>query len=403
MKNTKRHTTTAAPTGRVRTYANTNAARADADICGSHPPRRVSTASTTTKCKPPTLATATRSVRARSTSTPPAPARSQPKLQSKGIPKSVQNKVSSTTTMNPRASLVHDAVRRAFHSTTATGHTVGDNVTECEQLRGELVRVMADHQRQADEIVALRALARSLKEEVESMQEAAVDNEALARGTAWKRQHSTAATSSPSNREFFQLDAQVDSLREENAALRARIETVEREKRELESALDSEIPRCELLAVQAQAKLESTTSQLHDEQRENDRLRSEVARYKARSRSPVRTQRTSSADATMDGKENDCARTNTGAVARDRERPPHYGASLRESLMSSVASLSMSAASAFSSQLQDDVETLKSELRRLHRSIDASVLSARGGNGHHRHASQKQSTDRAADREELKC
>eukprot|EP00644_Phytophthora_capsici_P001518 jgi/Phyca11/15004/fgenesh1_pg.PHYCAscaffold_10_\ len=46
-----------------------------------------------------------------------------------------------------------------------------DHVAECQRLREQLERVMIDHQRQEEEIVALRALAKSLKQEVETIQE----------------------------------------------------------------------------------------------------------------------------------------------------------------------------------------------------------------------------------------
>ncbi|KAF1776708.1 hypothetical protein GQ600_16395 [Phytophthora cactorum] len=46
-----------------------------------------------------------------------------------------------------------------------------DHIAECQRLREQLERVLVDHQRQEEEIVALRALAKSLTEEVEAIHE----------------------------------------------------------------------------------------------------------------------------------------------------------------------------------------------------------------------------------------
>ncbi|TMW66777.1 hypothetical protein Poli38472_014089 [Pythium oligandrum] len=241
-----------------------------------------------------------------------------------------------------KTSLVHDAVRKTFVRVKPLV-TNQDDVDECERLRGELERVLLDHQRQSDEIVALRALARSLKEEVEAMHST--------RPSAFDK-----APVRDGRHEFFRLDVELDALRSENARLEKRAEEVEQELDALRDFVAHELPRHEILAVQARAALESTRTQLRAEQAQNDQLRVQLARFQARSSVRVRVTKPETA---AEGDEEDTHRY-----------PDSRSYGKRDDDTSSVVSIAFSTTSAVSSQLHDDLQALDVELRRLHESLD---------------------------------
>ncbi|KAF1323140.1 Beta-catenin-like protein, partial [Globisporangium splendens] len=133
----------------------------------------------------------------------------------------------------------------------ATTRQLCDDDSENEsaaRLREQLLHVLVDRQRQEEEIVALRALARSLKEEVE----------------------------------------QLEQLRAENARLHGELGDANRELERLRNAVNHKIPRHKVVAVQARAELECVKSQLEDEQVHCDQLRVQVAYFTARSDTPIR-------------------------------------------------------------------------------------------------------------------
>lgn len=149
---------------------------------------------------------------------------------------------------------------------------------ESSRLRGQLLHVLVDHQRQEEEIVALRALARSLKEEVEQIQKQNPQ-------TAVKRE---SAQSRSGSHEYFKLDLQLEQLRTENSRLHDELCDSKHELGRLRAFVDEELPQHKIAAVQARAELECVSSQLQDEQAHSDHLRAQVAYYKARTNDPIR-------------------------------------------------------------------------------------------------------------------
>lgn len=209
-------------------------------------------------------------------------------------------------------------------------------VSECNRLSIELERVLIDHQRQSDEIVALRALARSLKEEIEEIdQNRTNDNE-----HRYRRSKSFHQQTEPRAHEFFELDAQMDALRAENERLQNLLEETMQERDQLQIVVETDLPRYEILSVQATASLQSVTSQLHDEQKENDRLRAELSHYQAYSAG----MRPSSSQNTV------------GSM----KQPTKEEEKEMDDLQSATC------------QMQSDLRMLESELKRLHRALDES-------------------------------
>lgn len=168
----------------------------------------------------------------------------------------------------------------------------GDNndvFLECARLREQLERVLVDRARQEEEVVALRALAKSLKEEVEAIQRHSRTHQTSELPLRDATKPSTCPTvflGPP--REFFKLDEQLEELRAENTALRERLEATARKHSRLRAFVDRELREQRLAAVKATAELQSAASQLVEEQAECDRLRAQVARFQARGDDPVR-------------------------------------------------------------------------------------------------------------------
>ncbi|RLN72942.1 hypothetical protein BBJ28_00011689 [Nothophytophthora sp. Chile5] len=157
------------------------------------------------------------------------------------------------------------------------GSDAVSHAAECQRLREQLERVLADHQRQEEEIVALRALARSLKEEVETIHERqhrqgfANSDFATIRGGVGSRSH-----------EFFKLDVQVEQLQGENAELRNRVLISQQESKRARDCIAQQVPAYKLAAVKAHAELRCVNSQLQQERAHSDRLREQLVRCKAR-------------------------------------------------------------------------------------------------------------------------
>lgn len=150
-----------------------------------------------------------------------------------------------------------------------------DYAAECVRLREQLEHVLQDHQRQSEEIVALRALAKTLKSEVEAIHDS--------------RQH-LQPSSNPAelhgqrnSHEFFKLDLQIEGLRSENEELTKKLQRINHESQDLRAMLAHQLPRYKLHAVQTRAELESVVSQLREEQTHSDKLRAQLIRLKARS------------------------------------------------------------------------------------------------------------------------
>lgn len=180
-----------------------------------------------------------------------------------------------------------DAPTRANASIEATSTTKHDQdeapESESSRLREQLLHVLVDHQRQEEEIIALRALARSLKEEVELIHKQQTHSRAISHtkpantyGHDKKRPH-----------EFFKLDLQLEQLRSENSQLRHELRDANEELESLRVFVNCELPQFKIAAVQAKAELECVKSQLHDERAHCDRLEAQVAHHRARSSSSI--------------------------------------------------------------------------------------------------------------------
>ncbi|KAJ0411363.1 hypothetical protein ATCC90586_004349 [Pythium insidiosum] len=245
---------------------------------------------------------------------------------------------------------------------------------ECARLRLELERVMADHGQQKDEVVALRALARSLREQVETMQardkrhptvvrrlpaaeslELSTDGDAF---VAWAPPSpspspspssgaSAAAWRPPRGHEFFQLDLELDDLRVENESLRRQLRDVRRDRDRLRDEIARQVPRYEMEIVRVTAALESVASQLRDERAQNDAMRQELAHYQAQSRMPVRC-----------------------AESLETTEPSNVPAPRWRQRLDAKAMTASHSSSTISSQLHDDLDALGRELRLLHLSLD---------------------------------
>ncbi|GMF27418.1 unnamed protein product [Phytophthora lilii] len=154
--------------------------------------------------------------------------------------------------------------------------SVVDHVAECQRLREHLERVLVDHQRQEEEFVALRALAKSLKDEVEMIQE--------------QRQYSRLTCNSseggrgtrPESHEFFKLDVQNEKLEGENVELRRQLKEAQEELKRVRASIAERLPVYKLAAVKANAELRCVKSQLQQERVHSDRLQKQLVRCKSR-------------------------------------------------------------------------------------------------------------------------
>lgn len=155
-----------------------------------------------------------------------------------------------------------------------------DHVAECRRLREQLERVLVDHQRQEEEIVALRALAKSLKEEVETIQE----RQQLQSSTCSrdKALHRELRRSRFGTQEFFELDVQMEELEGENAELRRQLEDSQEELKSARACIAQKMPVYQLAAVKANAELRCVKSQLQQERAHSDHLQKQLVRCKAR-------------------------------------------------------------------------------------------------------------------------
>ncbi|DAZ99856.1 TPA: hypothetical protein N0F65_008599 [Lagenidium giganteum] len=185
-------------------------------------------------------------------------------------------------------------------SNSSSGSTTGSShgqENECEQLRRQLESVLLDHQRQEEEIVALRAVAKALQSEVAEIQ----------------KHRPPPLETRRTKHEFFLLDEHVEKLEAENAHLTAQLAHSKEQHDELQQFVQRELRRFELLAVKARAELASVAGQLEDEQAHADALRGQVAYYKARCCVPVRDLESS------DSSQGRIAGTNTPTMSSIRE------------------------------------------------------------------------------------
>ncbi|ETN05407.1 hypothetical protein PPTG_14147 [Phytophthora nicotianae INRA-310] len=150
-----------------------------------------------------------------------------------------------------------------------------DHIAECQCLREQLERVLIDHQRQEEEIVALRALAKSLAEEVEAIHQ---------------RQQLRSSMCSSDNivhREdqhfdIFKLNVQVEELQGENTELRRQLAHSTEELKSSRACIAEKLPVYKLAAVKANAELRCVKSQLQKERAHSDLLQKQLVRCKAR-------------------------------------------------------------------------------------------------------------------------
>lgn len=199
--------------------------------------------------------------------------------------------------------------------------------SESSRLREQLLHVLVDHQRQEEEIVALRALARSLKEEVEFIhkQQQSRYFSHNAKHSAYGDQHEKRP------HEFFKLDLQLKQLRSENSQLRDELSDANDALDGMRVFVERELPQFKIAAVQANAELKCVKSQLDDERAHCDRLEAQVAHYKARSSapmqspvqaapSPLRKQVVCEADTKFESQREQAMHTTRDARRREREQ-----------------------------------------------------------------------------------
>jgi chromosome segregation ATPase len=141
---------------------------------------------------------------------------------------------------------------------------------ECQRLRKELERVRDEHQRQEEEIIALRALAKSLTLEVEQIQRFS---------TASSKDFSD---DSRKRHEYFKMEYQLEQYEEHNKELKNCLVQAREQIKQLQDKIDSTLPHYQTMAVKAQSVLQNVQSQLKEEQLHSDKLREELAYYKAR-------------------------------------------------------------------------------------------------------------------------
>lgn len=182
------------------------------------------------------------------------------------------------------------ASTRANASIEATSTTKHDQdeapESESSRLREQLLHVLVDHQRQEEEIIALRALARSLKEEVELIHKQQ-QTQTHSRAISHTKPANTYGDDKKRPHEFFKLDLQLEQLRSENSQIRHELHDANEELESLRVFVNYELPQFKIAVVQAKAELECVKSQLHDERAHCDRLEAQVAHYRARSSASV--------------------------------------------------------------------------------------------------------------------
>jgi chromosome segregation ATPase len=193
------------------------------------------------------------------------------------------------------------------------GSSAIDHVAECQRLREQLERVLVDHQRQEEEIVALRALAKSLKDEVEAIHE----RQQLQSSTCSDKAAQGALRSSRfAAHEVFKLDVLAEELEGENAELRRQLEEAQEELRLARTCIADKLPVYKLATVKANAELRCVKSQLQQERTHSDRLQKQLVRCKARQDDvPVRVSPVQG----NNQDENDDDQQESGSVRRDRE------------------------------------------------------------------------------------
>lgn len=149
---------------------------------------------------------------------------------------------------------------------------------ECRRLRKELENVLIDYQTQQEEVVALRKLAKSLKKEVEKLNEQQ-QRETIPSSTSKRTprppQHVKSHT-------LLTLRVQMAGLQEENAELRRLLEQCHDKLKVARICISQKVPAYKLAAVKAKAELQCVTSQLQQERAHSDLLERQAVRWKAR-------------------------------------------------------------------------------------------------------------------------
>ncbi|KAG7384392.1 hypothetical protein PHYPSEUDO_002653 [Phytophthora pseudosyringae] len=187
-----------------------------------------------------------------------------------------------------------------------------DHAAECQRLREQLERVLVDHQRQEEEIVALRALAKSLKVEVETIHE----RQQLRWSTCNSDKTVQRGRRTIGSHEFFKLDVQVEELYGENAELRRQLENYQEDLKAARTCIAQKLPVYKLAAVKANAELRCVKSQLQQERDHSDLLQKQLVRRKARQDDvPVRV----SLERGNNQKEHDDDPQESAVVRRERE------------------------------------------------------------------------------------
>ncbi|EGZ09762.1 hypothetical protein PHYSODRAFT_361854 [Phytophthora sojae] len=134
------------------------------------------------------------------------------------------------------------------------------------------------YERQEEEIVALRALAKSLKEEVKTIQK----RQQLQSSACCDDKASVGGRQRIGSHEYFKLDVQIEKLEEENAELHRQLQDSQDELQRARAYIADKLPVYKLAAVKANAELRCVKSQLQQERKQSDRLQRQLVKCKAR-------------------------------------------------------------------------------------------------------------------------
>ncbi|KAF4029308.1 hypothetical protein GN244_ATG18979 [Phytophthora infestans] len=149
-----------------------------------------------------------------------------------------------------------------------------DHIAECQRLREQLESVLVDHQRQEEEIVALRALAKSLTQEVEVIHERQLRQSTCISDRVVHREDQ--------HENSFKLNVQVEELQGQNEELRRQLEYSQKELKSARDRIAEKLPVYKLAAIKANAELRCVKSQLQQERDHSDLLQKQLVRCKAR-------------------------------------------------------------------------------------------------------------------------
>lgn len=226
--------------------------------------------------------------------------------------------------------------------------------SECSNLREQLLHALVHRQRQDDELVALRALAKSLKDQVDAI-------------------HTQQSHHSAQSHEFFARDLELEQLRMENKQLQTQLGDATREIKTLRAVVERELPQLRLAAVRARAELACVASQLRDEQTHCDCLEAQLARLGAQQRPRTAAARASMSHAReaflLQCRSSECDSGESKQQTPKHRRHRRSSSPLRASRSSTSSSEIGEVQPLASDSVHRDLARLDHELRALHSAL----------------------------------